>query len=119
MGLGRDIYDEWIFQTDPVNLQPKVRPLLRRAAELIRKYPPAGMDQPKVDEIANALEAPWGLKIENLIREQMGETLNSAAAGRIAAEVKRLGLKPYLAPEPLPPIELGEVELVCWMALSV
>lgn len=112
-----DVYDEWMFQTDPVNLQPKVRPLLRRAAQLVRRYPPAGTDQSKLDEIATALEAPWGMKIENLIRERMGDTLNASAASRVAEEVKRLGLKPYLAPEPLPPIEVGEVELVCWMGL--
>lgn len=112
-----DTYEEWMFQTDPVNLQPKVRPLLRRAAELVRRYPPEGKDQSQIDEIANALEAPWGLKIENLIRQQMGETSNAAAAQRTAEEVKRLGLKPYLAPEPLPPIEVDDVELVCWMAL--
>jgi hypothetical protein len=32
--------------------------------------------------------------------------------------VKKLGLQPYRAPEPLPPIELADIRLVCWMALQ-
>jgi hypothetical protein len=35
----RDIFDEWTFATDPVSLQPKVRPLLKRAADVVRKSP--------------------------------------------------------------------------------
>jgi hypothetical protein len=36
----------------------------------------------------------------------------------VIAAVKELGLKPYQAPEPLPPIELDEVSIVCWMSVS-
>jgi len=96
-----------------------VRPLLRRAAELVRKFPPPNMEQEKIDEIANSLEAPWGARTEHQIREAMGDTANAAAAGRVIETVKRLGLKPYQAPEPLPPITIEDVALVCWMATSL
>src|SRR5262249_38303111 len=39
----QDIYNEWQFSTDPANLQPKIRPLLRRAAEVVRKHPVPGI----------------------------------------------------------------------------
>ena len=113
----RDIFDEWMFQTDPINLQPKVRPLMKRAAQLVRRFPPLGMDQDAVDAVANSLEAPWGARIENQVREAAGETTNAAAALRVVEVVKRLKLQPYQAPEPLPPIGINEVELVCWIAV--
>ncbi len=37
-----DIWDDWMQQTDPANLQPKVRPLNYRVAEFIRANPPPG-----------------------------------------------------------------------------
>jgi hypothetical protein len=113
----RDIFEEWSFQTDPINLQPRVRPLMKRAAELVRRLPPAGIDQEGVDLLANSLEAPWGARIENQIREAMGEALNAAASVRVVAAIKRLKLQPFQAPEPLPPISVEEVELVCWMGV--
>jgi hypothetical protein len=58
-----------------------------------------------------------GARIENQIREAMGETPNAAAASRIVAAIKRLKLQPFDAPEPLPPIDVEEVELVCWMGV--
>jgi hypothetical protein len=113
----RDIFDEWTFQTDPINLQPKVRPLMKRAAQLVRKFPPLGMDQDAADAVANSLEAPWGVRIENQVRDALGEVANAAAALRVVEVVERLKLQPYQAPEPLPPIGIDEVELVCWMAV--
>lgn len=115
----RDIYDEWMFATDPANLQPRVRPLLRRAAELVRKYPPEGLEQPAIDKVTASLEAPWGARIEHQIREAMAEVSDKRAAQRVAEAVRLLGLKPFEAPEPLPPIEMNEVSLVCWMAVVV
>jgi hypothetical protein len=114
----RDIHEEWMFLTDPVNLQPKVRAAMRRAAAVVRRYPPAGMSQEAVDEVANSLEAPWGARIEAQIRAALGEVGNAAAAARVVEAVRRLKLKPYEAPEPLPAIGLEEVGLVCWMGVE-
>ena len=114
----QDVFNEWQFSTDPANLQPRVRPLLRRAAELVRKHPASGMDQSELDRIVDSIEAPWGARIENQIREAMGETATSDAAARVIEVVRRLGLQPFQAPEPLPPIEPEEVTLICWMAVE-
>lgn len=114
----RDIFDEWTRATDPVNLQPKVRPLLKRAAEIVRKFPPKDMDQEALDKIVNSLEAPWGARIENQIRQALGDRTGSAAATGVIDAVKDLGLTPYQAPQPLPPIEIDEISLVCWMSVA-
>ncbi len=109
----QDIYDEWTFATDPVNLQPKVRPALKRAAEAVRKFPPKNLDQESIDNFATTLEAPWGARIEKKIREALGEGTGVVAAAGVIAAIKELGLKPYEAPAPLPPIEIGEIDLIC------
>jgi hypothetical protein len=36
---------------------------------------------------------------------------------QIVQKAEDLGLQPYDAPEPLPPIQQKEVKLVCWMAV--
>jgi hypothetical protein len=84
----------------------------------VRKYPPAGATQEVVDKLANTLEAPWGVRIEAQIRGAMGDTVNAAAAVRIAETVRRLKLQPFEVPEPLPVIGLEEVGLVCWMGVE-
>jgi hypothetical protein len=66
----------------------------------------------------DSIEAPWGARIENQIREAMGDVATSGAAARVIEVVRRLGLQPFQAPEPLPPIEPEEVTLICWMAVE-
>ena len=114
----QDIFDEWEFATDPKNLQPKVRPALRNAAEQIRKYPPPEMTQEDVDRLIEAIEAPWGDRIARPIREAMESATGVAASVAIAETVRLLGLEPYKAPDPLPPIEPQDIRLICWLAVD-
>ena len=58
----RDIFDQWTFSTDPANLQPRIRPFFRAAAEHLRRYPPSGVSQSELDATIEALEAPWGVR---------------------------------------------------------
>lgn len=39
----------------------------------------------------------------------------AAGSAAILEAVKRLGLEPFEAPAPLPPIELEDVRLICWL----
>ena len=41
-----------------------------------------------------------------------------AASLAIAETVRRLGLEPFRAPEPLPPIQEEDIHLICWMAVD-
>ncbi len=117
------IYEEWARATDPANIQPKIRPLLREAAKQVREHPPEGMTQKEAQLVVESLEAPRNLRTEKLLREAMvdaqGNGLPSDELSKAIVErVRELGLEPYVAPQPLPPIEPSEVELVCWMALA-
>jgi hypothetical protein len=113
-----NIFEDWQRATDPANLQPRVRPALRAAAAHLRKYPPAGMTQEQIDRLVESIEAPWGQRIERQIREAMQSGAKAGASAAIAETVKSLGLQPYRAPEPLPPIEPSDIRLICWMALQ-
>ncbi len=114
----RDIWQEWTFATDPANLQPRVRPFLRTAAAHLRRYPPPGLTQEELDTLIEAVEAPWGVRIERQIREAMAGEDPVAVSAALAAKVRDLGLQPFRAPEPLPPIQEDEIHLVCWMGVD-
>ena len=114
----RDVFDEWQFATDPANLQPKVRPALRAAAGHLRKFPPPGLTQEEIDRVIDAVEAPWGIRIEKQIREALAAADGADASRRIVETVRQLGLEPFRAPEPLPPIEEEDVRLICWLAVD-
>jgi hypothetical protein len=113
-----DIFDQWVIATDPVNLQPKVRPALKAAAEKLRKYPPTGILQDDLNRVIESIEAPWGNRIEKQIREATESAEGESSSQAIVQTVKRLGLEPFKPPQPLPPIEIGDVRLVCWMTIT-
>lgn len=110
-----DIYNEWAIATDPANLQPKVRPALKAAADHLRKYPPVGVVQEELNRLIESVEAPWGIRIEKQIKDAYDSGTGIEASTYIAECVKRLGLEPFKAPDPLPPIEVEDVRLVCWV----
>jgi hypothetical protein len=114
----RDVWEEWTFATDPANLQPRVRPALRAAAAHLRRYPPPGISQEELDTLVEAVEAPWGARIERQIREAMAGGDPVAVSAALAAKIRDLGLQPFRVPEPLPPIQEDEIHLVCWMGVD-
>lgn len=65
----QDIFASWTYETDPAHLQPKVAPLNRRIAEHVRKYPPPGVDQTRVEKCLDAIESPCSVREQNLLRE--------------------------------------------------
>jgi hypothetical protein len=111
-----DIFSEWSLATDPANLQPKVRPALK--ADHLRKYPPPDLNQDEINGLIESIEAPWGTRIEKQIREAAEPAQATATSEAIVEVVRKLGLEPFRAPEPLPPIEESEVRLVCWMTIQ-
>jgi hypothetical protein len=123
-----DIWREWAFATDPANLQPRIRPTLRAAAEQLRRHPPARVSRNELDSLIEAVEAPWGTRIERQIREVMtgANGLGEDGAGRdpeavstaLTRKIRELGLQPFRPPEPLPPIEEDEIHLVCWIGVN-
>ncbi len=116
----RDIFDEWQKATDPRNLQPDIRPLFKAAAQHVREHRPPEMTLEDADRLVEALEAPRGLRVERALRDVFTpDTADGVATTRaIVARAKELGLQPWKAPEPLPPIDAEDIVLVVWMAVE-
>ncbi len=120
MRARQDIYDEWMFATDPANLQPRIRPFFRKAADHLRKYPPAGIRQEELDILVESIEAPWGIRHERAIKEVFDLEADDpyAASAALVEKVRGLGLQQFIQPKPLVEIEPEDVALICWMAVE-
>lgn len=116
----RHIHEAWMVETDPANLQPTAPKLHREIDDFLRRTSPPGVDQKRLEHALDALAAPAGRYEQNHLREVFDdEALNpSEKALRVLETIETLGLEPYLPPEPLPPIDLDDVHLVCWMAVE-
>ena len=115
----RNILDSWTFETDPANLQPKVRKLNRDVAAFLRENPPADVEQERLHRCLDAIESPWSRREENLLRlawEREFPTPTHRAL-HLVEEVERIGAEPFRAPDPLPPIDVKEIHLITWMAI--
>jgi superfamily II DNA/RNA helicase len=114
------VYEAWTHETDPAHLQPRVSKLNREIAEFLRTHPPVDVEQTRVERCLDAVEAPCSRREENLLRAVFDAHFPSHAAKSKALvdEVERIGLQPFAAPAPLPPIQPDEVHLICWLAIE-
>jgi hypothetical protein len=114
------IWRAWIVETDPANLQPKLRPLNRKVAEFIRANPPADVDSTRITQTLDVVESPWPRREELMLREWFDDETRTGPA-KAAYQIDKIletGLEPFREPPTLAPIRLEEIELVCWMAIS-
>ena len=116
----KHIYESWMTETDPANLQPKVRPLNNRVAEFIRANRPLDMDAHEINEALDVLEAPWPRREEALLRDLFNadHSSNAEKAARSVEFIRETGLEPFAQPPLLPPIEMDDIRLVCWMGID-
>ena len=114
----QDIWNEWMLETDPANLQPKVRPLNLRVAELIRAANIGDVPQEDVTRALDILEAPWPRREEIMLRQWLTDAEGEGPenAKFIMEQVLDTGLEPVQPAPLLPPIRAEDIELLCWMA---
>ncbi|MBI4541102.1 MAG: helicase [Gemmatimonadetes bacterium] len=114
-----DVFERWQFATDPRNLQPQIPKAMRDAADLLRRNPPPGLSQDERHRVLDALEAPYGVRIQKIIRDAIRSSEDpQEQAEAVVRAVRELGLQPSPPPEPLPVISREDVHLVCWMAIA-
>ena len=114
-----NIYQHWAYETDPINLQPKIRPLNIKVADFIRNNVPLNIDQQKVDLSLEIIESPWPRRDEKNLREWFKyKGTNSSKSIYIIDKVLKSGLEPFKTQPPLPPIEKNDIKLLSWMAIS-
>jgi hypothetical protein len=94
--------------------------LNRRIAAHVREFPPIGIPQDKLTKALEAVEAPCSFREQNLLRMIFDQDFEEpeAKSAALIAEIERIGLEPFQAPEPLPPITHDDVHLICWMAIE-
>ncbi len=116
----QDIWKSWMVETDPANLQPKLRPLNRKVAEFLRANVPPDLDGGKIRQALDVLESPWPRREEMMLRIWFAdETRAGAEKSRyLIEEILATGLEAFREPPTLPPIGLEDIELVCWLAVS-
>ena len=114
-----NIYQHWMHETDPANLQPSIRPLNRRVADFIRDHIPIDTEQTQIDKVLDILESPWSRRDEGRLRNWFNdEEIGVVKSKYLMDMVLRSGLEPFIAPEPLPPIGKKDIKLLTWMAIS-
>jgi len=69
-----------MIETDPANLQPKLRPLNRRAAEFIGANAPPEIDSTRITQSLDVLESPWPLREEMMLREWFEDETRAGTA---------------------------------------
>ncbi|RVQ66944.1 helicase [Croceicoccus ponticola] len=113
------VHEAWMAETDPANLQPKVRPLNLRVAEFIRQNPLPDGEAQDVQKALDILEAPWPRREELLLREWFAnEAMQGAPKTKdLVRKINDSGLPPFSQPPVLPPITPNDVQLVCWMGI--
>jgi hypothetical protein len=115
-----DILADWMRETDPANLQPKVRPLNLRVAEFIRAHPSIDLPEGKETSALDILESPWPRREELMLRNWFeSEELEGASLSIFLIEqIVGTGLEPVEPPPLLPPITQDDIELLCWMGIE-
>ena len=116
----RHIHDSWMFETDPKNLQPKAPKVHREISDFLQRGSMSGVDQRRLEIAVNALASPSPHHVQKQLREVFDQELSPAEKAKLLIDkIEELGLEASEQPDPLPPIELGEVHLVCWMGIEV
>ena len=112
------IWRSWMRLTDPANLQPDIRGVLRRAADLVRDGT-SDLSMNERTRVAVALAQRWPLRISRDVGRIL-EDEGAPVASRIEALralVDAEGLQAPPAPTPLPPITEDDIRLTAWMAI--
>ncbi len=115
-----DIHGEWMAATDPSTFHPKIAALNSRVVQFIRNNRPKGIAEDDYKRAIGVLENTWP-RAESVLLRGWFESMQGNEAQQVRSlidNILELGLAPYEQPPLLPPIELDDVELYCWMAIE-
>ncbi|MCH8824242.1 MAG: helicase [Planctomycetes bacterium] len=114
------IFNSWTYETDPANLHPRVPKINQKIAQYLREHPPVSLDQDDLKNVLDAIEAPCSRREEKMLRAvfESDDHTGIAKSNALVEEIARIGLEPYQAVEPLPPIEQEDIHLIAWMVIE-
>jgi superfamily II DNA or RNA helicase len=111
------IHAAWMYNADPANLTRPVPKVMRDAADFVRTHGAhlAG----RQDDLIARLEAPYAPRIQRAIRDLLndGTRTDRDKASQLLMLADHLGLVRQPVPQPLPPIDLDDIHLVCWTVI--
>ncbi|HEX8345095.1 MAG TPA: helicase-related protein [Actinoplanes sp.] len=112
------IHDRWMTQTDPANLAPQIPRVMREAAALVIEHGRHLGDGQ--DSLARRLNAPYALRIQREIRHVLIDAGTDAheKVDALAVLADHHALAPPPPPPLLPVIDLSDIHLVCWTAIT-
>src|SRR5256885_858134 len=98
--------------------KPEAPALDPRHPALSAARPP--FEKGRLARCLEAIEAPCAPPEETLLRAEFIKDYpgQGAKARALVEAVERIGLEPFQAPAPLPPIRVEDVHLVCWLAIE-
>ncbi|QQQ77407.1 helicase [Saccharothrix sp. 6-C] len=114
-----DIHRDWSLHTDPGRLAPPLPKVMRTAFEYVEQHGAFLGEQQ--DDLASRLKAPYTNRVQRAVRAALGHAENGTpreSVERIAAVADDYGLSIPEPPVPLPPADLEDIHLVCWIAIT-
>jgi hypothetical protein len=80
---------------------------------------PEDVDKDKFYKALDVLESPWSRRDESLLRQWFDSQLEGSVKSKYLVDnILGSGLEPAQPVEPLPPIQLEDIELLVWMAVK-
>ena len=109
-----------MYETDPANLQPRIRKINRDVATFIRKFRPLDMKEQTISNALDIVESPWPRREEAFLRAQFDNESDNQQerSKKLIKWIRETGLESAGSIQPLPPAEEEDIKLICWMALS-
>ena len=115
-----DIFQQWLRQVDPRNIQPDIPKILREVTEHLADHPPDNTDQEGSERARSAVGAPLSRREQREFREIYNDdALDPREKSNLFVEkVDELGLEPFESPDPKPRIRKDDIQLICWMVIT-
>lgn len=107
-----------MIQTDPAKLAPQVPKVMRDAASLVHEHGEFLGDAQ--DPLTARLNAPYAIRVQRGVRHLLlaGDRTDRDRVQALAALADQHGLTPSPPPPLRPVIDLGDIYLVCWTAIT-
>ncbi|MEU0525344.1 SNF2-related protein [Streptomyces niveus] len=114
----KHIKNRWDFQADPANFEPQVPKVMRDAAAFVREHGQLLGDEQ--DTLSARLNAPYSVRVQREVRNALAsqESTTAGKAQALAEIADRHGLTPPEPPPLRPAIDLDDIHVVCWTAIT-
>lgn len=114
-----DVHAAWSLLTDWANLEPQIEKALRDAIHLVSEHG-SHLSNEDQGDLINRLNGKWERAIVRSVREILRDEdlTEKAKVSALREFVTETGLPLPERPQPLPPVRIEDIRVVCWMAIT-